>query len=150
MFTNLTIGASSPGAVSASCSFSRLSGSSRSISSSEPSNSPNASSRLVSEELSNLSTAADSLSSSTSTDSTVMPVLNLISSTALINEGSLCATNSRFPRLKRGRIRCFSISPRLTMSLGATSKSKVPRSRTGKPNSSEATQEISLAKDGFC
>jgi len=67
-----------------------------------------------------------------------MPVLNLISSIAVMLEGSLCAKNKRLPRLNSGSTRCFSIKSLLIMSLAISSVSNAAKSNSGSPNSVDA------------
>src|SRR5690554_1598484 len=130
--TKRTIGASSAPSFSSSTFF--LESSSSSTSSSASSRSAKASSAADNIR----STVADSLSSSTNTGSTVIPVVNFISSMAMTADGSLCATYKRLPRLNNGSTRCFSISSLLTTSCNRRSKSNAAKSSTGIPNSSDA------------
>ena len=76
--------------------------------------------------------------SSTTTASVLMPVANLISSSAAMFVGSARAMNKRLPRLKIGIVWCLLISAAETSLSGNELRSIADKSSKGTPNSADA------------
>ena len=144
LLTKRTMGASS---MSSRLMFSPISSSV--LPSSRPSSSMPSSSLMMGIWLSTCSssvvTVRCSLSSSQTMASTIMPVWNLISSSACRLVGSDTPTNRRLPRRNSGSTRNLSSSLSLTTRMMSGSTVTASRSSSGTPNSADAAVAMSRA-----